>query len=243
MTIRKYIPNTLTCCNLLCGVVAIFAATQQLYALCFLLIIGAAGFDFLDGFSARLLKVSCPMGKELDSLADVVTFGVAPAVLLMKYLHASSPMGWFSLIVLLMAAFAALRLAKFNLDLRQLDSFIGLATPANAIFWASLITVLDAFVGQIPLWGALILVAMCLGSCYLLVSEIPFFALKFHNFHWADNRIRYIFLIGGVVLLLGAVITSLVVKEHKMAVLVGAGAVVVIWYLLFSFVTTGSKKA
>ena len=136
MTIKNHIPNAITCCNLLCGGVAVFMATQNAFAYAFLYILLGAVFDFFDGMTARALGVSNPKGVEMDSLADDITFGLAPAMILFCYLRPL--IGWWSLIALLMAAFSALRLAKFNLDTRQTDSFIGLATPSNAIFWASL---------------------------------------------------------------------------------------------------------
>ena len=143
MQIKRIIPNSLTCANLLCGSMAVFLATQNAFLLAFALIIAGAIFDFCDGASARLLKCPSPIGVELDSLADVITFGLAPAIMLMCYLKPI--IGWWALIALLMAAFSALRLAKFNVDDRQTTSFIGLATPPNAIFWASITCMPYAF--------------------------------------------------------------------------------------------------
>lgn len=142
MAIKKHIPNTITCCNLVSGCVAIAYAFSGNIELSFTWIIIGAVFDFFDGMSARLLNVSSPIGKELDSLADIVTFGVAPSTILFSELSIMSypaileplrPILPFTAYI--MAAFSALRLAKFNLDERQALGFIGLPTPANALFW------------------------------------------------------------------------------------------------------------
>ena len=125
MNIKRSVPNSLTCCNLLCGSIAIFLASQGEFTWAFICIICGAFFDFFDGMSARLLNAPSPIGVELDSLADVITFGLAPSMLLFCYLKPL--LGWWAGIALLMAAFSALRLAKFNVDERQHDSFIGLA--------------------------------------------------------------------------------------------------------------------
>lgn len=229
---KKHIPNILTCCNLLCGAVAVYMATQSGFAVAFGLIILAAVFDFFDGFAARLLHVASPIGKELDSLADNITFGLAPTMMLFCYLRQASGTGVWAGLVLLMAAFSALRLAKFNLDTRQSDSFIGLATPANAIFWASLITCLyDFYPVALPAWVAWGIVLMSLVSCYLLIAEIPFFALKFHNFSWKDNRVRFVFLIGSVLLIVACIIGAILAPVHRSGIAYSAGAVVIVWYV------------
>ena len=194
------------------------------------IIIGAV-FDFFDGFAARLLHVSSPIGKELDSLADVVTFGVAPSTMLCMWVGIHLQYANFDFITfapLLMAAFSALRLAKFNLDERQAMGFIGMPTPANALFWASLIVgwdrQLDAFEPAVP-----ILLVLMLLSCYLLVSEIPMFALKFKTWNWQDNKVRYIFLGTSLLLLVIAPLTGLME-------MVQAVPVVIAWYLVLSIV-------
>ena len=145
-TICKHIPNTITCLNLVSGAVAVSYAFEGLFEMSFLFIVIGAVFDFFDGMSARLLHVSSPIGKELDSLADDITFGLAPASIVYNYLCNASMPHWLlpvssllPYIAFVIAAFSALRLAKFNLDERQTTSFIGLPTPANALFWASLI--------------------------------------------------------------------------------------------------------
>lgn len=146
MGIKKHIPNSITCCNLISGCIATTFAFAGDAKMALLWIIIGAVFDFFDGMSARLLHVSSPIGKELDSLADDVTFGVAPATILFSELSVLEYPGvllgikdYIPYVAFLMAAFSALRLAKFNLDERQTTSFIGLPTPANALFWSSLI--------------------------------------------------------------------------------------------------------
>ena len=164
------------------------------------IVIGAV-FDFFDGMSARLLGVSSPIGKELDSLADVVTFGVAPSMLLFNELHTHAlpdqlePLRFYlPFVAFLMAAFSALRLAKFNLDERQAMGFIGLPTPANALFWGSLLVGAPEWLHSTH-WIVFVLVAGLLISCWLLVSEIPMFALKFKHWGFKGNEIKYGFVI------------------------------------------------
>lgn len=208
---KKIIPNLLTTCNLLCGVFAVVVSTTQFVSLewAVVLIFCGAVFDFFDGFSARLLKVSSPIGKELDSLADLVTFGFAPAAItsgIIQHLLFAGTMvenypisSWNYVLIFLpyiIVAFSALRLAKFNVDERQTCSFIGLPTPANAIFFASF--ALMPGLDYVPIWLVEILAVV---FSVLLISEIPMFSLKFKNFSWADNKLRYCFLITAVVLL------------------------------------------
>ena len=197
---KKHIPNILTCCNLISGCIATcFAFFHSPDQALIWIIIGAV-FDFFDGMSARALHVSSPIGKELDSLADDVTFGVAPStILLSQLLVMDFPLlpdflvTYLPFVAYVMAAFSALRLAKFNLDERQTMGFIGLPTPANALFWASLIVFAGNFFTNYT-WGGYALIAMMLVSCWLLVSEIPMFALKFKHWGFKGNEIRYAFL-------------------------------------------------
>ena len=201
-------PNALTCCNLICGCMASGAAFHGQYHWAVLLIILGAVFDFFDGMAARALGISSPIGKELDSLADVVTFGVAPSAVLFYLFHEVHvpelllPVRRFlPYTAFLMAAFSALRLAKFNLDERQHYGFIGLPTPANALFWGSLVLGAHAFLVSLR-FNAVFLFLFMLLSCMLLVSEVPMLALKFRNLSWADNRERYVFLLVCLPLLL-----------------------------------------
>ena len=179
MAIKKHIPNTITCCNLISGCIAIAYAFSGKIEISFTWIIIGAVFDFFDGMSARLLKVSSPIGKELDSLADIVTFGVAPSTILFSKLGImsypsllESLRGILPFIAYIMAAFSALRLAKFNLDERQTLGFIGLPTPANALFWGSLLIGLGKRIDSSPLMCIFIIVGIFISS-WLMVSEIP----------------------------------------------------------------------
>ena len=219
--IARSIPNTITCCNILSGCAATLAAINGAdYRLALICIIIGAVFDFFDGFAARMLHVTSPIGKELDSLADVITFGMAPAAVVWAYLNEIHFL--LSIAPFLMVAFSALRLAKFNLDKRQTTSFIGLPTPANALFWASLIVGLDSqetlFTGTD--WVLLIGVFI---SCWLLVAEIPMFALKFKNFNFRDNVVRYLFLLTSLVLILLLGVPGI--------------AAVIVWYVILSLLT------
>lgn len=230
---KKHIPNTLTLCNLICGCIAAYMALQPepQYATAFYFIIGGAVFDFFDGFAARLLHVSSPLGKELDSLADDITFGMAPAAIVFAMLRqtvpAIVPEGHWAATALpfaafLIAAFSALRLAKFNLDERQTASFIGLPTPANALFWGALATAAHTHIATTP-WAAWALLAGVVASSLILVAEVPMFALKFKHFGWKGNALRYTFLI---------VSAALIISFGLVAV-----ALAVVLYVLLSLLT------
>lgn len=228
MGFKKHIPNAITCCNLLCGCLAIVQAFdgKLVYAAYFVGM--AAIFDFFDGFAARMLRVTSPIGKDLDSLADMVTFGVVPGIMMHKLLALSFFNAVFSskadasvtlrytpellqrqelisYIPFIIIIFSAIRLAKFNNDTRQTTSFIGLPTPANAILICSFPLIL-AF-GNSPLASDVIenpyfLIIASVVLSMFLIAEIPLFALKFRTFSWVGNRTRYIFLIVSVVLLI-----------------------------------------
>lgn len=209
----KHIPNTITCLNLFSGCTAALMAMEGYLVSASFLILLAAVFDFFDGLAARSLKAYSPMGKELDSLADMVSFGFAPGVIALAYLKAAvlgsasadfvpAELSYSQLAILLSAfiipIFSALRLAKFNVDTRQTTSFIGVPTPANAMFWASLPLVLHY--GNYPqieasLANPIVLIAAILITSYLLVTEIPMFALKVKSLAWKENKTRYLFLI------------------------------------------------
>ena len=211
MKILRHLPNALTCSNLVCGCLGILSVLQTNPATNNGLVAGsyflfaAAIFDFLDGFVARLLGVSSAIGKELDSLADCVTFGVLPSFILYQLLgrswasaHSYWPYAAFSI-----AVFSALRLAKFNIDTRQSEQFIGVPTTAIGPVVASFPMIL-AFQ---PQYGGLLqnpyfLVGFVAVSSFLLVSEIKIIALKFKGFGWSQNQVRYIFIGTSAVLLL-----------------------------------------
>lgn len=199
--ITRHIPNFLTCCNLICGCLGIvFVTSGNLTSAAYFVWI-ACVFDFFDGFAARILKVSSPIGKELDSLADMVSFGLLPAMVMYVMLQDSNSYGYAYLpyLAFSIAVFSALRLAIFNIDETQSDSFRGLPTPANALF----ITSLPLLTGTlaVAVYEPWILCAIVLISSYLLVSGIPLFALKFKSFTWKENKIRFTFLILSVLLL------------------------------------------
>lgn len=198
--LKKSLPNGLTCCNLISGCIAVSYALDGDAQTALLFIIIGAVFDFFDGFTARALKVSSPIGKELDSLADDITFGFAPSAIAFMMLKQcavpDSLLGAqkiYPYAAFVMAAFSALRLAKFNLDERQTSSFIGMPTPANALFWGALACSVNAELLASPA-AVYIIILMVFGSSALLVSEIPMFALKFKNYSWKDNKVKYIFL-------------------------------------------------
>ncbi len=200
--ITRQIPNSITCCNLICGCMATGAAFHGQYQWAVLMIVLGAVFDFFDGLTARTLGVSSPIGKELDSLADVVTFGVAPSTILFYLFHevvypqVLQPLrAYIPYTAFLMAAFSAHRLAKFNLDTRQSTQFIGIPTPANALFWSSLVLGEHAFLVS-QRFNAVFLFLFMLLFCMLLVAEIPLIALKFKDFSWQHNKAKYIFILG-----------------------------------------------
>ena len=227
--ITRHIPNTVTCCNLLSGCVAIVMAHQGCYQAALGFIVLGAIFDFFDGLLARALKAYSPLGKELDSLADDVTFGVAPAMMVFSLMHEVALPAWLAPVAgllpyaaFLIAAFSALRLAKFNIDTRQTTSFIGLPTPANALFWGSLIVGAHDFLVADTL-AFLYLIILVLLTSWLLVAEIPMFSLKFKNLSWRDNKVQFIFLLGCIPLVLFLQLAGL--------------AAVIIWYALLSLLT------
>ena len=217
------IPNIITCLNLISGCIATYWAFQGDYRMALLFIVIGAVLDFFDGMVARLLHVSSPIGKELDSLADDITFGFAPSAIIFSYLSAlTANSQWpIAFLAFIMAAFSALRLAKFNLDERQALGFIGLPTPANALFWGALIGGLHG--NEIYFEGMewCIIVGILISS-YLLISEIPMFALKFKTWGWKGNEIKYIFLLTCIPMLLFLGIFGL--------------AAVIAWYVILSAV-------
>lgn len=225
---KKHIPNTITCCNLISGCIATYFAFLGDFELALLFIIIGAVFDFFDGMSARLLGVSSPIGKELDSLADDITFGFAPSAIVFSYLCTFHiHLLFVPFLAFVMAAFSALRLAKFNLDERQALGFIGLPTPANALFWGSLVLGLqqhDICFGGME-W---VFLAGTFVSCYLLIAEIPMFALKFKHWGFKGNEVKYVFVLSCIpmLLLLG----------------VSGFAAIIAWYVLLSVITNKSTK-
>ncbi|MDO9255120.1 MAG: CDP-diacylglycerol--serine O-phosphatidyltransferase [Bacteroidales bacterium] len=203
---KKHIPNFITTLNLFSGCIGIILSVQnhQDYAAYFIVI--AAMFDFMDGMAARLLHVKSEIGKELDSLADVVSFGVLPGIIVYQLMvnspntpAAGSYVSIFALVAFIIPVLSAVRLAKFNLDTRQTTSFIGLPVPANALFLGSLPLIqLQARYSDSLSWltaitdNYYVLAFIAVGMSLLLVSEIPLFSLKFRNLKFADNKPQFI---------------------------------------------------
>jgi CDP-diacylglycerol--serine O-phosphatidyltransferase len=186
-------------------------------------------FDFLDGFAARALKAASPIGRELDSLADMVSFGVLPSIVMFYMLRSATDSSWIPFIAFLLAVFSALRLAKFNIDERQRDGFIGVPTPANALLITGLPLVPASLVGGS--WNMLVLVAITFICSWLMVSPLPLLALKFKSLGWKDNQLRFTLLAASVLLiaLLGQAAIVLVIIIYVILSLIGrwwgAGAV------------------
>ncbi|PRY10442.1 CDP-diacylglycerol--serine O-phosphatidyltransferase [Pontibacter ummariensis] len=206
---KKHIPNAITCLNLFSGCLALYFAFQGNLVYTAYLVGIAAVFDFLDGMLARVLKAYCEIGKQLDSLADMVSFGVVPGtVMFILFQRSGVPLFGISAELLpfsgfLITVFSALRLAKFNIDTRQTTSFIGLPTPACTIFVASLPLILEhgSLLHYEVILNPLVLLVLTFLLSYLLVAELPLFALKFSNLSWQDNSLRFIFLGLAVILL------------------------------------------
>lgn len=195
MKIIKHIPNTITSMNLLCGVLGVIFTFQGALDLAFYLMILAAVFDFLDGFAARMLKAYSPMGKELDSLADLISFGLLPALMIHRRLVEGGMTGFWIYVPVIICIFSALRLAKFNVDDRQSENFLGLPTPACAMWCGSLIYAADR--GVMTVAGLLseryIMIIAPVVLALLLVSEIPMFSMKFKKGS-EYNRLRLCFI-------------------------------------------------
>lgn len=227
--IVRNIPNTLTSCNLFSGCIAAYMAFHGNYKEALLFIVLGTMFDFFDGMTARLLHVSSPIGKELDSLADDITFGLAPAAIAFSlfkevyYPDFLMPVaGIMPYTAFLIAVFSGLRLAKFNIDERQTSSFIGMPTPANALFWASLAVGGHSFLIS-DNFNAIYLFVLVVVMSLLLVAELPMFSLKFKDLSWGHNKVSYIFLIVSLPLLIIFQVSGI--------------AAVIIWYILLSLAT------
>jgi len=220
MKFKQYIPNTLTTLNLFSGLVSLTLIMHGNFSMAAVFIFIAAIFDFLDGTVARLLNAYSELGKQLDSLADIVSFGVAPGILIFQILFINCAgsgnilerqhvIPYFALLI---PIFSAIRLAKFNIDLRQENNFIGLPVPANALFFASIPLIESIQPGLFTLIRLDFLSELLLNSrvlailsvffSYLLISDFRIFSLKFKNFTWIGNQTRYIFLIISLVLMI-----------------------------------------
>lgn len=246
MNVKKYIPNLLTLGNLLCGTIAtIFAIKGDFFATAILVMLGIL-FDFFDGFAARMLKVQGELGKQLDSLADMVTSGVVPGIVMMQMLVNAldiDAVGYFGVdeygatgsnlpyLGLLLTLGAGYRLAKFNIDERQSDSFIGVPTPAMSLFVISLPLIAqfdkESFlIGFIENQYFLILITILF--TYLMNAEIPLFSLKFKNFYFKDNVIKYVFLTLSIILIITLKIVAI--------------PMIILSYVVLSIVNNSDKK-
>lgn len=233
---KKQIPNLITLANLLSGVLASLFAAQGWLDRAALFICLGIFFDFFDGMAARLLDVASPLGKELDSLADVVTSGVAPGLILYNYLNylLADFSLWCGYIAFLMPLFAAYRLAKFNLDTRQSHSFLGLPVPANALFWVGL--ALWNWWPQPKMVFALLLIGFSLFTNILMVSELPMFSLKFNfkDMSWKTNAVQYLFL------LVCVAIVAICFATHIFWLSI---SFIILWYILLSILTRKHSNA
>ncbi len=210
--IKRNIPNAITCGNLLCGCLAIVKVFEGNLVWAAYLVGIAAVLDFFDGFAARLLHVSSPIGKDLDSLADMVTFGVVPGFVMFKLLFistlfmTSNPIwNYIPYLGLIIPIFSCIRLAKFNNDTRQTESFIGVNTPANSILICSLPLIIGGNYqspSAVFILNPYLLIGLTIVMSILLVSEIPIFSFKFKSFGWKGNEIRFTFLLLSLLLLI-----------------------------------------
>lgn len=225
--IRRQIPNLITLGNLLCGVIAIAAALRGDLTGASLMICLGIFLDFFDGLAARLLNVASPLGKELDSLSDVVTSGVAPGFILWNILSNGVDEKWPEFLpytALLIPLFAAYRLAKFNIDSRQSHSFLGLPTPANALIWVGV--ALTPALPMDELTFIIVLIVVSLITDVLMVSELPMFSLKFNfkEMGWKSNSVQYLFFIG---------CAAIIVASRQWYAI----SLIILWYIILSAIT------
>jgi CDP-diacylglycerol--serine O-phosphatidyltransferase len=217
----RHLPNFLTCCNLVCGCFGIVFCLENRGIPVAYFVLAAGVFDFFDGFAARWLKVSSPIGKELDSLADMISFGLLPSIVMYKMIGLVTDNSLLPYVAFLIAVCSALRLAIFNVDETQHDSFKGLNTPANTIF----ITSLPFVTGPIGDWiqQPWVLITITIVFSLFMVSRIDIIAFKFKDFSWSNNKLRFTFLAVAVLLLalLGKSALSLVILIYIAFSLVG----------------------
>jgi CDP-diacylglycerol--serine O-phosphatidyltransferase len=235
-----WVPNAITALNLVSGSLAVFFAVDGQLGWASVFILVAAVFDFLDGFAARLLKAYSSIGKELDSLADMVSFGLAPAAIVFTMLEytlfgINQPIqdidaNWSQWLVLftslVIPVAGAFRLAKFNTDDRQSEQFLGMPIPANAIFFASLGLILELGTNlsvQSVILNKYVILAAVFVCSFLMVSELPMFSMKFKNLHLKENAIRFLFL--------GSTVLMIIFLQ------VYALPLIIIWYVLLSGIT------
>jgi CDP-diacylglycerol--serine O-phosphatidyltransferase len=242
--LKRSLPDLFTLANLLFGCIGIMLVLKGEPVLACYTILISGVFDFFDGMIARALKINNPHGKDLDSLADVVSFGVLPGFLAMSLINGSDDaifdkiwlMGFettdglslLSYVAFLIPVLSAYRLAKFNHDTRQTDSFIGLPTPANALFWCGLVVGIDSGIWWL-IATPVFIVFLSVFFSFLLLAPLPMFSFKMKNFGWADNRLRYIFLLCCLPVLIMLQVAGL--------------AAIVVLFILFSIIQQlGSKN-
>ena len=237
MNIKKHIPNLITLINLFCGCIAVVFVSESNYEMAFYMVCLGIFFDFFDGFFARLFKVSSPLGLQLDSLADMVTSGVVPGyVMYTLFVKSANPhdvigSAFIPFLGFIVTLGSCYRLANFNIDTRQTDSFIGLPTPANALFILSLPLVIE-FSDSLMVFEILtnhwVLLGIALCSAYVLNAEIPLFALKIKKFNLKDNALQIVFLLTSLVML---------IFLHYIAI-----PLIIIFYVLLSVVNNKFLK-
>lgn len=241
MSIVKHIPNTITCLNLISGGISIIFAFKGEFQTAFLFMIAASVFDFCDGFAARLLHAYSDIGKELDSLCDVVSFGLAPSLILYNYMKGIIGIPqWLCYIPLIIAAFSALRLAKFNLDTRQSHSFIGLPTPACALMVGAMVSYAQSGSAinptlQIPWFIPILSLVLSI----LLISETPMFSLKFTSFTWKENLKQYLF---GIVIIIPAVVLTIVCQINWSGLIFYIFAFYIVWNIVWNMFSGNRSK-
>lgn len=233
MNIKKHIPNLITLLNLFSGCIALIFAIDMDFEMAFLFVSLGIFLDFFDGFFARLFKVSSPLGLQLDSLADMVTSGLVPGFVMFLMLNSNtlSPDNWIAYLGFIITLGSCYRLANFNIDTRQTDSFIGLPTPANALFILSLPLVMHHTSSEMLyeiLKNKWVLLAITALSAYILNAEIPLFSLKIKSFDFAKNKLQIIFLAISVLLLIAFQFLGI--------------PLVILFYVLLSIVNNGVKS-
>lgn len=245
MNIKRHIPNLLTLGNLFCGILAVKVGFEGDFSLAAGLIILGAVFDFFDGFAARLLKVSNAIGKELDSLADMVTFGVAPGVIMFSLLniilkqsnHSEGLVFFIPYLAFIIPLASAIRLAKFNVDENQSDKFIGLPTPANSLFFICFPFIVKGYFSEVYfngnantlVFGILFLILL---FSWLLNANIELLALKFKTFGWKNNETRFVFIGIAIIVLLVSILMQMIYFSIP---------IIILLYIIISIINNNSN--
>ncbi|MGN5955863.1 CDP-diacylglycerol--serine O-phosphatidyltransferase [Sphingobacterium lactis] len=223
---KKYIPNTITSLNLFSGCIGVIMALRGEFNYAFYCVLASGIFDFFDGMSARALHVKSLIGKELDSLADVISFGFLPGTIIYMLLKESTTNEYIPYLAYILTVFSALRLAKFNIDTRQTTDFIGVNTPMNTFVIISLPFISQQFPAIINTYGLLLITIV---SSLLLVSEIKLFSMKLSSLKWAVNKYKYLFLLTSVILLIFLKFLAL--------------PIILVLYIIFSYIHFSSEKS